>query len=172
MPQNTAQDDAREARRRRAFSLRIERGYGYQQIADETGVSLATAWNDVQWVMRQTRDRQAEDVAHARSVEAERLEDRERRVRDLLLDWHRRYRDSDPLDSEIRQEASRQIDRLDAALDRIQRRRARLLGLDAPQRSEVDATVTTARVDDLALMTDAQLRAMAEGPDESDCDED
>lgn len=165
----TAEETAREMRRRRALDLRL-RGYKYQEIADELGVSVGTAHKDVTRLLTETRRKQAEDIEHQRQIESARLDERERTQREVLDVWLRRLDEADTPDEVER--ATRQVDRADAALDRIARRRAALQGLDAPQRSEVSATVTQPTVDDLGMMTDEQLRQAAQQRGGRDTDRD
>ena len=102
------------------------RGHTYQQIADACGVSMSAAYKAVCTYLEQTRAIAREAAEEVRRLELDRL-DR------MLAAFGPRAEDGDA-----------------AAADRvlrIQERRARLLGLDAPAetRSTIDAHPDTVR---------------------------
>lgn len=110
---------------RRAVELRTQ-GWTYQRIADECGVSVSTAYAAVVRYLEETRAVSREHAEEIRRLELDRL-DR------MLAAFGPRAEDGDA-----------------AAADRvlrIQERRAKLLGLDAPAetRSTIDAHPDTVR---------------------------
>lgn len=109
-----------ESRRERALRLRIA-GYSLREIADELDCSIETVHQDVNVSLTKLRafnDRLAEDL---RQLELERLDKMTR----VLL---RR------LDDE--KYADKHLESIDTLI-KVQARRAKLVGLDAPTRSEL-----------------------------------
>lgn len=147
---NTARRDAEAARLR-------GRGWTYQRIADELGVSKQTAYDAVQRALRDTLEEPAADV---RQLELARLDDMYAAVMGVLEREHitvsqgrvvrRRLVDEQGMPIITGSDADgkpiyAEEDIVDdgpvlAAVDRllkIQERRAKLLGLDAPTKAEV-----------------------------------
>ncbi len=128
----TAERDAHAAELRR-------RGYSYRAIAADMGVTPGAAHVAVQRALRAIVEEPAQDV---RAMELERLDAMERKVQEILARKHITvnngrviYLDDQPVpDDTVTLQA---IDRL----LKIQERRARLLGLDAPAKTEMGATV-------------------------------
>lgn len=135
-------------------------GYGYQAIADHFGVVVSAAYEAVQRAMLATVQEPGEEV---KRLEIERLDEMYREVLEVLRRPHvtvsqgRIVRqqigwETNPDDGSFQLDGDgKPIPRFEdlrddgpvlAATDRllkIQERRARLLGLDAPQRMSVDA---------------------------------
>ena len=123
-------------RERDALDLRT-RGYTYDRIADALGISRAGAAECVRRALAALKLECEEKAEEVRDLELKRL--------DRML--------------EIAQTAADQGEL--AAIDRvlrIQERRSKYLGLDAPTRSESHATVAAAI--DLGHLDDAKLRAL------------
>lgn len=114
-----------------ALALRLK-GYTYYQIGAKLKVSYVSAWHYVQDAMATARTEMAEDVEKVRDLEVSRL--------DAMLEkhWSRRQ---DPRTSET--------------ILKIMDRRAKLLGLDVPTKTDVNVT-------GLEKMTDEELLKMAE----------
>lgn len=112
-------DDARiEARRQRAFEMR--RGGGsYRAIGAALGVSHEIARQDVAAIMEQVNAESREMAAEYRSIQIERLDAM------LTAIWPRALK-ANPENPQAQMAA---VDRV----LRIEERRAKLLGLDAPQ---------------------------------------
>lgn len=108
-----------------AASLRLEalalrrRGRSYRKIADELGVSLTTAHRYVTTELERLAKECGEEAAIVRQMELDRL--------DVALD---------ALADRIEQGDDRAV----ATMLRIQERRAKLLGLDSPDRQQVEVT--------------------------------
>lgn len=117
MAPNSADDHAIEARRLKAWDLRVQ-GKSYRQIAEETGVSGFTAFHDVKAMLDKARQETNDTVEHHRSIQLARL-DKAIAVLMPMLD--------NP------ETALQAMDRL----DKLERRRAELLGLDAPEKHAV-----------------------------------
>ncbi|MGP3917668.1 hypothetical protein [Nonomuraea sp. 10N515B] len=161
---DTARRDA-EACRLRAQNLT------YRQIAAELGVDVHTAYDAVQRGLRDTLQEPADEV---RRLELDRLDELAQKAREVMLATHylvsqgrvvRLTRGGAPL--EDNGPALQAIDRL----LRIQERRARLLGLDSPQRVSIDAQNLGEEIRDLiaALVTgDGDLDDDEPGPDGPD----
>ena len=111
-------DAAAAQRRREALRLR-KRGKSYPKIADALGVSVSTAHKYVTTELQRLAKECGEDAAAIRQIELDRLDD----ALDALAD---RIEQGD--------------DRAVATMLRIQERRAKLLGLDSPDRQQVEVT--------------------------------
>ena len=107
-------DPAVEERRKKAIALRLD-GKNYRAIAQELGVGLATAYRDVAAVIDRTKAEANESADEIRSLELERLD---RAIAGLMP----------------------QVDAGDPracdTLVRLQERRSKYLGLDAPTKHE------------------------------------
>lgn len=119
----TADDHELAERTKKALQLRLA-GAAYRDIAKVVGVSHGTVHDDVQRALRDIPKREADDL---RAVEVERLDALQKAVWD------------DAMDGDLQA-----VDRAVRIIDR----RAKMLGLDAPQQVEVsgqdvdlDATV-------------------------------
>lgn len=114
-----------------ALALRLK-GYTYYQIGTKLKVSYVSAWHYVQEAMKTAREEMSEDVEKVRDLEVNRL--------DAMLErhWPRRQ---DPRTSDT--------------ILKIMDRRAKLLGLDVPTKTDVNVT-------GLEKMTDDDLIKMAE----------
>lgn len=126
------------ARDAQACELRAQ-GLTYAAIGAELGLSKSQAFEGVQRALRDTLQEPADDV---RRLELIRLDELAQHARQVLLGTHyvvsqgrvvRLTRGGIPLEDDAPKLAA--IDRL----LRIQERRARLLGLDSPQRVSIDA---------------------------------
>ena len=144
-----AEEDARRVRRLEAVQLRVK-GMTFEEIGKRQGTSAPTAMRDVHQELAEQAKRTEKSIAELRALELIRLEDRERRIRKRL----------DALGEDLEDD-----ERADRILDRIAKRRASLLGLDAPQRTESNITSSSVvRFDDLGQMSEDQLRAVVAGP--------
>lgn len=126
-----------QARRIRALELR-KSGYSYRTIADTLEVNVSTAYKDVQASLQVLRDLEVQQAEDVRGIEIERMD------RLLLAVWDR------AMDGDERSVRS--------ALS-IMERRAKLLGLDAPAKSEHTGEVTFV---ELARSMADQAAALAE----------
>lgn len=104
----------------------LAKGYSVRYIAEQTGVSEATALRDCHKLYAQIPD---PDITEHRKKERGRLEDLEDRLRNKL----------DAMSS------AEDLEKTTNALIRVAERRAKLLGLDAPTKTEVE--VSTVHVD-------------------------
>lgn len=129
-----AQKIEREIRRRKAIEMSVA-GHTYQTIADELGYSSRhAAFTDVKAALAPASKALREEADHYLAVQAERIEQMHRDARAIFEEYGGEY--SDKPDQRL------------AALDRVAKASAefrKLLGLDAPARTEskttVDATV-------------------------------
>lgn len=105
----------------RIMALRV-RGWTYPAIAKEVGVSVPTAYKAVQDAIARNRAEANESAGELVQIELARLDQMWASLapRDENGNWR--------------------VDRVPAAL-KIMERRARLLGLDAPEKLQVDATM-------------------------------
>lgn len=117
MPSNNSAEQATEIRRLKAWDLRVQ-GKTYREIGDALGVSHVTAWDDVKQVSERMRSELSESAEHHRSIQLQRL-DKAISVLMPMLD--------DP---------DRALEAMDR-LDKLEKRRAALLGLDSPAKQEL-----------------------------------
>jgi len=133
----------------RALELR-KGGANYRQIAQVLGVGLEAAYNDVQSEMQALRDLAAAGAEDLRELERQRL-DRSTAAMTAIAD----------------NGARTPLERIKAtmALIRIQERRAKLEGYDAPKRVEhsgrIDTSMEVTTID-LDALDEAQLLALRE----------
>ena len=141
--QPTGTREAAAERRVRALELR-QKGNSYRAIARQLGVSEAQAHKDVHASLRALAEQEMSTAEELRALELERLDA-------LLL----------IVSDEVEQGNLAAVDR---AL-RIGERRAKLLGLDAPQRMDTTITldVRTLSDDDLDALADGRPLALLEG---------
>lgn len=137
MTLNTSDEAAIEDRRSKAWDLRVK-GKSYRAIAEALEVSVRTAFNDIAAVLERTRAENNETAESHKALSLSRL-DRALLVVEGALDAQVFDADGNA-DNELKLKA------LDRML-KIEERRAKLLGLDAP--TKVDAQVTTVGLDEI-----------------------
>lgn len=152
----SAKQDEIAIRRTKALELRA-RGKGFQEIADTLGVSIGTAHTDVRTAMVEYAKEAEGNIQAERGIELRRLERALTVVEEVLL--HEEPTDAGE-DGDILGmiESSRELKL--KALDRlvkIQEQRAKLLGLYAPERRELEAKVAAVALEDLDAMKAAAL---------------
>ncbi len=118
----TAEEDKIEARQADVIRLRVA-GFNFREIAAELRVSVSTAHADYVEAMKKIRETTRESAEEVRSVELDRLD---RMIRALET---KAFGDGD----------TRAID----TLLKVSERRAKLLGLDAPEKHDIQAGVAT-----------------------------
>lgn len=131
-----SRDPGTAARDAEACRLRA-RNLTYRQIADELGIDVRSAYDGVQRALKDTLQEPADDL---RRLELERLDELARQARGVMEATHYVVDKG----SVVIWEGSPLLDDAPvlAAVDRllkVQERRAKLLGLDSPQRVSVDA---------------------------------
>lgn len=139
MPASKAQQAITAERRTKALALRVS-GANWEDIAAQLGYSdRAAAYKDVERALTQRKREQAAQADLAAALELERLDAMERaawavlRRRHITISQGRVMRDE--CDEPIEDDAPT-LDAIDRLL-KIQVRRAKLLGLDAPAKVEV-----------------------------------
>ncbi len=126
-----------ELRRNRAIQLRVE-GWSYREIAEELKVSVSTAFGDVESVIERNRQEANENAEKARRIALQRIDVA---VRGLMPD----VRSGNARSAEV--------------MAKLEERRAKLIGLDAPEKREL----TGADGGPLAVATpEAAARAVRE----------
>ena len=118
-PRSEAQSLEAHERRQTALALR-RRAFTYRRIAAEMGVSEASAYNYVKDAYAELNRVQNESAEALREQELDKLDELEQRLSDLLPDAE-----------------ADAVTKLTGQLLRIAERRAKLLGLDAPTRTQV-----------------------------------
>lgn len=121
-----AKDDAIYLRRYKALELRIKAKMTMRAIAKECGVSVGTVWKDVQWMLDHETAERGDYIKTYREIEDERLDEWQAKLLSAL-------------------ESAADIDEQKKLFDvllKISERRAKLLGLDAPIKQEIDATLS------------------------------
>jgi hypothetical protein len=127
------------ARRARVLALRIEQR-PYPDIATELGISVGVAKKDYERALAALKAEQNTHAHAARDVETERLAAAEQAAWEVLRRKHIHVQHGHIVrddDGEPVEDDAPVLNAVDRIL-RISERRARLLGLDAPQRIEVD----------------------------------
>jgi len=133
--QSRSPESRMSVKRRRDYTAELlTEGKTYRQIAAATGVSVATAWKDIQVILAQGPP---VDLAEQRAMALSRLDSMEERLRDRLNDFEHELFNAEGDTVEVKGS----IERTMQELLRVEERRAKLLGLDAPVRTEVDASV-------------------------------
>ena len=118
-PHNDSQALDAHARRQTALALR-RRTFTYRRIASEMGISEASAYTYVKDAYAELNRVQNESAEALREQELDKLDELEQRLSDLLPDAE-----------------ADAVTKLTGQLLRIAERRAKLLGLDAPTRTQV-----------------------------------
>src|SRR5579872_6048326 len=139
MSLNTSEDAVIEERRRQSWVLRLK-GKSIRQIAAALGVSVATSHSDLKVVLERTKKENDEAAEDHRVVSVARLDRALDTIEDALTAFSVR---TDAGGEIIERDVDHEL-RL-KALDRLlklEERRAKLLGLDAPVKTEVEASVT------------------------------
>jgi hypothetical protein len=114
-PPHPGESEIIAERRMRALNLR-KAGGSYRQIAQQLGVSLNTAWADVNAELLELREQTKADAAEVRDLELQRCDE-------MILGLWPAVRRGDP--------------KAVSAAVRVSERRSKLLGLDAPSKSEI-----------------------------------
>lgn len=122
---------------KRQIALELRRsGLSFREIAQEMGIGVKTASEYVQAELLELRDKTQLDASLIRDVELERCDYMLSRI------WNAVKRG--------------EVDAVLTAL-KIQERRAKLLGLDAPTKSQIDATVAAITPDQVSKMGDSEI---------------
>jgi hypothetical protein len=140
----TAEEDRIHLRQTQAIALRVK-GYSFREIAKELGVSVGQAHHDVRAAMAEFDDQAAADVELERKTQSRRLEQAFRTI-SAVLDGQV-FNEDGEIDHELRLKA---IDRL----VKLEERRAKLLGLDAPAKQELVGSI------DIGDVTPAKAKAV------------
>jgi hypothetical protein len=118
-PRHAGEDEVIAERRVRAFGLR-KAGASYRQIAQQLNVGVNTAWADVNAELMELRAQTTADAEAVREMELQRCDE-------MILGLWPGVRRGDPKSV--------------MAAVRVSDRRARLLGLDAPSKSEISGNL-------------------------------
>lgn len=136
---------AKAERRKKALQLRLT-GASYPRISESLGISLATAFRDVDTAIKEIPKEEADEL---RRIETESLTELETRL------WQRFVGHKLPDGSFIPgdTEAANKI-------LRVKERRARMLGLDAPTKLEAEISTPYSNLSDEEL--DARIAALSQ----------
>lgn len=118
----------RRLRQAKAMDLRAK-GYSYRRIAAELGISVKLAHDDVQEELTRLPVTGVEEERTAALARLDSLQDKLQDRIDELAEVHE--------DEEGEYWVVGEIEKTTAAILKVEERRARLLGLDAPVRAEV-----------------------------------
>lgn len=155
MAKHHAKGMTEERRRRAARALEMRRDFvPYRDIADALGVSVRTAYEDVQKALKEITREPAEDVL---KMELERLGAMHLRLSSEIARVTKQLKQNRD-DVDLR--AVEQVRRLINSQVNVSERRARLLGLNAAQRVElanndVDLDATVAKIIEAASLDPA-----------------
>lgn len=136
-PKTAAAELAIEKRRAQVWDLRIK-GKSTRQIAVALKVSVGTAHSDLAAVLERSKDENDDRAETHRAISLARLE--------RALDTVEKALIADACDAQGNKDHELQLKALDR-LVRIEERRSKLLGLDAP--TKVDTKVTTVALDEI-----------------------
>lgn len=133
------------ARRLQALDLAAQ-GYSVRTIAAQLGIAKSTAHEDIGWAMAATMQPAADQI---RALEIEKLDALEESALGVQLRDHVVLYQGEPveIDGRVVLDDGPRLQAIDRRV-RIADRRARLLGLDAPTRSEVTGAGGAPLVDD------------------------
>ena len=151
MTLNNSHEAVIEQRRAKAWEMRLD-GKSYREIGEALGVAHTTAHAYVMAVLERTKKENNESAEHWRQISVARLEKALNVVKDalkaVLIDPETGMPIDDTENHELRLKA---IDRL----IKLEERKAKLLGMDAP--SKVEANVSAVSLDEIdALKQTAQ----------------
>jgi transposase len=160
----TAEEDRIHLRQTQAIALRVK-GYSFREIAKELGVSVGQAHHDVRAAMAEFDDQASADVELERKTQSKRLESALKSVSEVLA--AEVYDADGNADHELKLKA---IDRI----VKLEERRAKLLGLDMPTKTEIDARVTNeaSPTEAARLVREAFGSHALDGPDTGDAGSD
>lgn len=143
---NAPNPEQLEARRAEAWKLRVA-GKSYRAIAAQLAkdveggkYDVRQAFTDVKAMMDRLQEETSESVRHQRSISLTRIDRAIEKVMPLI--------DTAEADAPLALEA---MDRL----DKLEKRRAALLGMDAPKKMEHSGSLGVASLDDIAAMRKA-----------------
>lgn len=170
---NTAKRDSQKGemlrRRRRALQLR-DHGFGYRVVADKLGVSIGQAWKDVEAALAEIRGECREQARETRELELGRLDRDWRKNERVLRNLEKRMADAD---DETAAKLGATIARLRDSNRKIQERRARYLGLDAPTKAQLtgpnDGPVVVTTADDVLARVSKIAERLGVGAAAGDC---
>lgn len=123
-PRAQAPDEVLLVRRKRAKNLHCKALMTLPEIAEELGVSVTTVRRDIEWMTAHEHIDNPRFVQQARQIEEERLDMNLKKIMLAL----------EEVDS------PRDLANLATVALKISERRAKLLGLDAPIRQEIETT--------------------------------
>lgn len=123
----------------RAYDLKL-RGWNYRRIAEELGVSVGTVSNRIQQAIAERVDPRVEEY---RAIELDKLENAEERL------WQ-----------QVAEGTAGRLPRVVEVLMKVSERRSKLLGLDAPDRQQIEATIDS-RPTELIAKIQAAREAVA-----------
>lgn len=154
----TAQKIAIKQRIPKAIELRLQ-GYEYQQIADELGVSILTAWNDVMRGLDQLNDNMSARARILREITLGRLEEAIRLVMDDM---------TEAIAGENGNGRKKVNYKAISALCKLIDRVARIEGLEAPKELDVKVQIsdmtTEERISRVNELMQAAHQKQLEGP--------
>lgn len=134
-----------EATQRQANAVRLRKeGHSYRDIADLLNCSVSTAFTDVQKALEEIRKQTKEDIETIRSLELERL--------DMML-------------SAVNPAAMAGDVKAVLATLKIMERRAKLLGLDAPESINVEAINHTEEMREMQRLREQIDAAISANPE-------
>jgi hypothetical protein len=160
----TAEEDRIHLRQTQAIALRVK-GYSFREIAKELEISVGQAHHDVRSAMVEFDDQAAADVELERKTQSKRLESALRSVSEVLA--------ADVYDSDGNVDHELKLKAIDRIV-KLEERRSKLLGLDMPTKTEIDARVATdaTPAEAARLVREAFGSHALDGPDTGDAGSD
>lgn len=149
---NPGQSEKAATRKIEALNLRIA-GYRFQDIADQMGISISTAYSYVKASLEEVAEERKNLAHNLRDLELARLDAMTARLWSRMIEVKKKRPDED---KHILQVQLQIIDRI----HKLSVRRSRLLGLDAPTR-----VTQGLYIGDLESKTDDELDRIIEAGD-------
>lgn len=140
----TAEEDRIHLRQTQAIALRVK-GYSFREIAKELGVSVGQAHHDVRAAMAEFDDQASADVELERKTQSKRLESALKSVSEVLA--------AEVFDKDGNADLELKLKAIDRIV-KLEERRAKLLGLDAPAKQELVGSI------DIGDVTPAKAKAV------------
>ncbi len=150
----TADEDRIELRRAEALRLRC-RGYSVREIGAELGISKSVAADDVRKAMGEAKKLSQEELDTERELELHRIDLALKVVAKILNDREVTAAEAAKLDISMAELLDSEDELKLKAIDRqvkLQEQRAKLLGLYAPEKRDINATVSAVSLEELDVL--------------------
>jgi len=157
---NDASHAAMMERARRALDMRVT-GMTFSQIGEALGVDRTTAFRYVNNALEECAKENVDKAGELRALELQRLDKLQRATERILATNHVYVSQGGKIvyDGDVKLTDDDPTMKAVGTLLRIMERRAKLLGLDAPQKLETKSTVEV-KAHDLSKLSDEELETL------------